>query len=205
MKWLIGTLLCLNLFVFILAYFTEHESAGYAPPAELPDNVQSIDLLSAYSPAGSGNCTNLGPFGQEIVVDRFTKILDRQNTLYQVISEPKRMIAAYRVVIPVADEKEIEDLKAGLEAVGVDEFYKKTTASGDAFLSLGVFTYEKTAEDFAANLTATGFAASYQDELLEYPARYWLNLKKALDENIVSSLNQYIGSDTLQQTPAVCL
>ena len=205
MKWLIGFLLCLNLFVFVLAWFSKDEIPGYAAPIDLPDDVQSIDLLSAYTLSGSGNCTNLGPIEQEIVLDQFVKILNQQQTSFKVISEPGRMIAVYRVVIPVVNENEIADLKDQLNTVGIDEVYKKTSASGDAYLSLGVFTYEKTAQDFASNLSATGFAANYQNESLEYPPRYWLNLKKALDKKIIKTLNEYIGSSKLQQTSATCL
>lgn len=205
MKWLIGTLLCLNLFVFVLAWFSDEELPGYAAPVDLPDNVQSIDLLSSYELSGAGNCTNLGPIEQEIVLDQFVKILDQQQTSFKVISEPGRMIAVYRVVIPVANENEITALKGQLNAVGIDEMYEKTSPSGDLYLSLGVFTYEKTAIDYAANLTGTGFTANYQNESLEYPPRYWLNLKKALDETIIENLNEYIGSSKLQQTSATCL
>ena len=205
MKWLIGFLICLNLFVFVLAYFSKDEFTGYAPVIDLPDNVQSIDLLSSDISTVGGNCTNLGPIEQGIVLDRFVKILGQQGTSFQVISEPKRMIAAYRVVIAASDENEINTLKDQLNAVGIDDVFEKTSESGDPYLSLGVFTYEKTARSFAENLTGTGFAATYQSEFLEYPPRYWLNLKKALDEKIIKNLNEYIGSSKLQQISAICL
>ena len=205
MKWLIGFLLCLNGFVFILAYFGQDEFEGYAPVADLPENVQAINLLTSSEAQGSGNCTNLGPIEQAIVLDRFVKILNKQEVVYQVISEPNRMIAAYRVVIAPSQSSDISALKDQLSTVGIDEVYEKTSESGGVFLSLGVFTYEKTARDFAANLTGTGFAADYRSELLEYPPRYWLNLKIALDKRIVKSLNEYIGSNTLRQTAAACI
>ena len=205
MKWLIGFLLCLNLFVFALAYFARQETAGYATSSDLSDDVLSINLLSPESSTLAGNCTNLGPIEQEIVLDRFVKILDKQGTPFQVVSEPSRMIAAYRVVISAADSSKMNALKEQLSAVGIDEVYEKKSQSGDAYLSLGVFTYEKTALDFAANLTDSGFAANYKSELLEYPPRYWLNLKQALDQKIVRSLNDYIGSNTLVQTTAQCI
>ena len=205
MKWLVGFLICLNIFVFALAYFARDDSPGYSTPDELPDNVQPVNLLSSGSPATTGNCTNLGPIEQEIVLDRFVRILQKQQTPFQVISESSRMIAAYRVVISANGEDDMSGLKQRLSAVGIDDVYEKTSDSGDVYLSLGVFTYEKTAQDFAANLTGSGFAADYQSELLEYPPRYWLNLKTALDERIVNSLNEYIGSDKLIQTDAPCL
>ena len=205
MKWLLGFFLCLNIFVFVLAYFSQDKTPGYAPLAELPESFESIELLSATATDAGGNCTNLGPIEQDIVLDRFVKILDKQQVVYQVISEPNRMIAAYRVVISPADNNEINVLKDRLNAVGIDEVYEKTTEAGGIYISLGVFTYEKTARDFAANLIGTGFAAEYKSELLEYPPRYWLNLRKALDQRIIKSLNDYIGSNKLRQNSATCI
>lgn len=204
MKWLVGLLAFLNIFVFTLAWFAGDEGPEYAAPDDLPDNVQSIALLPSGAQPVTGACTNLGPIARQDILNQFAGVLEEQAIPFQVIPEPSRMVTAYRVVIPVTGEATPDSLKTRLNSVGVNDIYQKTSQTGEPYLSLGVFTYERTARDFAANLSASGFSANYQTELLEYPPRYWLNLKNALDNSTLRELNQLNGSDTLRQSSAPC-
>lgn len=204
MKWLIGILLFLNIVVFTLAWLAGDNDTDYASPDPLPDNVQPITLLPSGSPPAAGNCINLGPIASEIALNQFVSVLDEQATPYQVISESSRMVTAYRVVIPLTGGETPEALETRLSRVGVNDIYQKTSENGDDYLSLGVFTYERTASDFAANLTGSGFDAGYQTELLEYPPRFWLNLKQELSDSTLRNFNDLNGSDSLNQFPAPC-
>ena len=205
MKWCIGLLLVLNIAVFALAFFSDNEQSDSLAIRDVPANTDSVKLLSSSSTRIAGNCTNLGPIGQKIVIDRFQQLLKQQSIAYKLIQEPAQKVNAYRVVIKQSDEYDSVALKEKLKATGVDEVYDKISASGEAYLSLGLFTYRKTAQDFAANLTQAGFPAVFENESLNYPERYWLNLTKALDGSIISQLNEYIGATKLTQTQARCL
>ncbi len=205
MKWLIGILLALNISVFLLANSNDQNNQPEIEIREVPANTADISLLDSSSSQLPGNCANLGPIEQQIVLDQVEKILTSEALSYRILSEASRKVASYRVVIPVDSSTDISDLRQRLQNAGVSETYQKTLANGEQVLSLGVFTYKSTANDLATNLSNAGFTASTEREYLIYPQRYWINLNQPVNETVLASLNRYTGSNIVKQSTAKCL
>ncbi len=205
MKWLIGILIALNLFVFLLANFSQDNNQNHKQTNQLAENVSSIKLVDSTASPLPGNCSNVGPIEQQIVLDQFEKVLAEKSLSYRVISEAARKVAAYRVVIPIEKNTNVSELKQRLKATGVEESFEKTLANGQSVLSLGVFTYKNTATELANNLKNTGFSATAEREFLQFPQRYWVNLNQSLEQSVLVAMDKYAGKNKLQQTAAKCL
>ena len=205
MKLIIGILLALNIVVFLLANFSSEDGQVNPKISDVPANAVGISLLDSNASPLPGNCANIGPIEQQIVLDQIEKVLAKQALSYRVLSEAARKVSAYRVVIPVNDSTNIDDLRQRLQNVGINESYEKTLDNNQQVLSLGVFTYKKTANDLAGNLNNTGFTAATEREFLTYPQRYWINLNQPLEQRIMTSLNRYAGTNKIQQSNAKCL
>ncbi len=205
MKLIIGILLALNIFVFLLANLSSEDGQANSKVSEVPADAIGISLLDSSLSQLPGNCANVGPIEQTTVLDQFEEVLAIQALSYRVISEAARKVSAYRVVIPVNNSANLEDLKQRLQNAGVGESYEKVLANGQRVLSLGVFTYKKTANDLASNLSNTGLAAVAEHEFLTYPQRYWINLNQPLEQRVLNSLNRYAGANKVEQNNSKCL
>ena len=205
MKWVVGILIALNLFVYALANLGSDSKQDNQQASQIDENIASISLLDSGASPLPGNCSNVGPIEQQIVIDQFEKVLVEQSLSYRLVSEASRKVSAYRVIVPITSPENVAELQQRLKVTGVDESFEKTLTNGERVLSLGVFTYKETASELADNLSQTGLSARAEHEFLEYPKRFWINLNKPLDNSTLAGLKTYTGNKKLQQTASKCL
>jgi len=204
MKWALGILLGLNAIVFLMAMFANDGGSGDSTTT-LPEGVKPITLLAQTNRQVGSVCFNLGPVDPDIATGEIGPLLGEQNITARLLTEPARTVSAFRVLMSPESDEQIATMGEQLKRAGIESYYQTRSKTGETILSIGVFTYEKTAQDLAASLANNGLAASYAHESLEYPQRYWLNLDAELDERVFRQVRNKTGSDELFQTPASCV
>jgi len=205
MKWLVGSLVALNVVLFLLASLVDDSTQNDEQELPLAENLSPINLINATGSPLPGNCSNIGPIKQQTVLNQLKTALGQKSMSYRVLTEAQRKVATYRVIIPIAQSSNATELKERLKVTGVEEPFEKTLENGDVILSLGVFSYKSTATELADNLVNAGFSASAEQEFMQFPQRYWLNLDKSIDQLDSVGLNFYTKQHNLHRASAKCL
>lgn len=206
MKWIIYTLLLLNIAMF--AWHYQSGNSTTVTPVVLPkqdDTAQPLVLLEEQrlqkKQAITRWCYSLGPFADKQQADLASGILKGSGikAKRRVSKDARRK--AYWVLLPPAESRDAAQKSvARLKQLKVDDYFMVVTGEKTNAVSLGVFTKFESAHRRIKEMQGLGFNPKF--EKVELPKReYWWDWPrdggKALDEsemtkvkNISNEVNQ---------------
>lgn len=140
---------------------------GMEKPA--PDNkVKPADNKTA--PAVP-YCLMIGPYDSDTERVRVSRQLDEMSISFTAHDDPKGRITGYRVYQgPFATDKAVKRARDDLGRKGITDLFLLHSGS-QQYISLGFFSKQKSADEFAGSLRTRGVQARKR---IDYATTYWL-------------------------------
>lgn len=156
MKWLLLSLLSINLILFIVNFKNQEKPVAVYQKA---DQASEIKLLSEESQAGSQlgrRCYVLGDIESEDQIARAKKFLSDEGVLFQLVNKEQDLASVFWVYVQRDDERQVKEL---LKKQGVDS-YLITEGELRGMLSAGLFENIDLARALVKKIEALGAEAN---------------------------------------------
>ncbi|MFQ5756598.1 MAG: SPOR domain-containing protein [Acidiferrobacterales bacterium] len=196
MRWLFGTLVLLNVGLFMWGSWYQKGPVEGRLQLRPPVNAEKMGLLTesaarrqkprdpAAAPTrtigvtqGGYACVSLGPFKTLDRAQAAAGTLERQALGYRRREQIERTTVSYRVLLPPLQSRAAAEKKRQqLSRLGFKEHYIIEEPGKENAISLGVFTIRQNAWALAQRLAEKGISTK-QETLQEPVTRYWLDLK----------------------------
>ncbi|MDH5409040.1 MAG: SPOR domain-containing protein [Gammaproteobacteria bacterium] len=184
MKWLIATLLLVNLAIFVWHYQGEHRTSGYKLDDEtsqlvlLKEYLEQHDSSTADNQSGQSMCYTLGPFSKKASAKKVQAKLKKVKVNANRRVSNDSVQTGYWVLIPPSkSSKAAAKLLTELKSKNVADFFLVATGEQTNAISLGVFSKSKLARARLEDVNKLGFKAKVIK--ISLPKRvYWLDWNK---------------------------
>ena len=196
MKLLFGTMLILNITMFMWGSWYEAPPTRAVVDRRAPVNAEKLRVLSAAAevpPAGPTGprlrpwalravgskrvCASVGPFPSVAMVRRTQSDLVDLDLDHRQRQEVKKTIASYRVYLPPqVSRRAAEDKREQLTSMGFKDHYIIDEPGRENAVSLGLFAVERNAWILGRKLAEKGISAK-QETLHHTETVYWLDLE----------------------------
>ncbi len=196
MRWLLGTLVLLNVGLFMWGSWYQKGPVEERLQSRPPVNAEKMELLAQSAARrqkpqdpsavrkrpigvtqGGYVCVSLGLFKTLDHAQAAAGTLERQALSYRRRQQIERTTASYRVLLPpLRSRAAAEKKRQQLSRLGFKEHYITDEPGQENAISLGVFTIRQNAWALAQRLAERGISTK-QEVVQEPVTRYWLDLK----------------------------
>ena len=195
MRWLVAFLVLGNVGMYLWVTGLHEEASVNKYLSKPAVNISSMRLLnepmisnpnSAETNSGqnlkvgkTGSiCLRIGPFALQNSMLAASRRLEQLNLEYRSKSVKARKIRAYRVYLgPYQNAAALVSARERLNTLGVKDHYVVRDSDVESAISLGLFSQNKTADNFLRSLKSKNIVAQTRPEMRTLDGSYWLEIR----------------------------
>lgn len=148
------------------------------PAAESPKTeTRTVAKADPAPPKPAGVCVRIGPFSKDEAIAEAGEVVAALGARYTERTVPSRDVRTWRVFAgPFATQQETVDMDTVLNLAGFSDRYVMNDVNGQKFISLGVFSAEKTAEALRERLVDQPMVINVRPEIRQLNPTKWLEV-----------------------------
>jgi len=156
---------------------TEEKKVATPAAESAKAETKTVAKADPAPPKPAGVCVRIGPFSKDEAIAEAGEVVAALGARYTERTVPSRDVRTWRVFAgPFATQQETVDMDTVLNLAGFSDRYVMNDVNGQKFISLGVFSAEKTAEALRERLVDQPMVINVRPEIRQLNPTKWLEV-----------------------------